>query len=83
MKLRFCNLKNTVVQLSKIGLRRQFVFSATERSNSSSIEERMKIFFAPTRRTNGDVGVVMLKEASMYGMLNIVELPSLMVEAVS
>jgi hypothetical protein len=43
----------------------------------------MKIFFAPTRRTNGDVGVVMLKEASMYGMLNIVELPSLMVEAVS
>jgi hypothetical protein len=39
MKLRFCNLKNTVVQLSKIVLRRQFDFYATERSNSSSIEE--------------------------------------------
>jgi hypothetical protein len=83
MKLRFHNLKNTVVQLSKIGLRHPFDFYVTERSNSSSIEERIKIFFAPTRRTNGDVGVVKLEEASMYGMLNIVELPSLMVEAVS
>jgi hypothetical protein len=31
--------QNTVVKLSKIVLRRQFDFYATERSNSSSIEE--------------------------------------------
>jgi hypothetical protein len=40
----------------------------------------MKIFFAPTRHVNGDVIDVMPKEAGVDDLLNIVELPSLMLE---
>jgi len=80
MKLHLHNLKNAVVRLSENCLTSLIKIFFTNRSNSSSLEERMKIFFAPTRHANGDVIDVMPKEAGVDDLLNIVELPSLMLE---
>ena len=80
MKLHLHNLKNAVVRLSENCLTSLIKIFFTNRSNSSSLEERMKIFFAPTRHVNGDVIDVMPKEAGVDDLLNIVELPSLMLE---